>query len=732
MARARSERKVRRLSFGRFGAAIAALAGLCLLFLGPGAAAQQNPDHDLASRLTPEVLATVFPDADRIGPTEGDPPAAAVYKGDEVVAYIFSTLDVVAAPGYSGVPFDVIAAVDTQGTLSGATVVFHKEPYVIREPIRQVKLDGFLADHRDLVVGRVNVGAPRPDIVAGATISARAMRVAIFDTARLILRDRVNRPVVTEPTLDRVGFRLASVAELLDEGSVTRRTVSNAEIATMFTEQGGAGAVPEEALGAPDGIFSDVYTALLNPPSIGRNLLGAKRFKGYLRKWPQEGHIVVVAADGDYGKGNISQAGWCRSTSANGPFHHRAQGNMFDRLQIAQGEKLIRFHRDNSQSVVGMRGIARRCHWLFYLPEDSGFDPLAPWRLNVLVSGKGPGGPVTIDFDVPYKLPARHILMPETEPVPAWVEAWRDDTRDVAILGVALLALTTMLAFQTPLARRPRLHRWLRNGFLAFILVWLGWIAGGQLTILNLVNYLTAPVNNVGWGFYMAEPLIVVIAVYTAISLILLGRGVFCGWLCPFGALQELLGQISRLLRLPQWTPGAKLNQYLWLGKYVAAVVVLGLAFISMDWATAAAEIEPFKTAITAKFERSWPFVVYAAALLSIGLFTERAFCRYLCPLGGALAILGRFPLLKNLKRRAECGSPCKLCELSCPVKAIVPGGQIKMGECFQCLDCQVEYYNDHRCPPLAQARKRRERSLAGALRPAPIAPGPMHPVAAD
>lgn len=544
------------------------LSGLAVMLIGLGAVAQDKPNHDLASRLTPEVLATVFPDADRIGPTEGEPPAAAVYKGDEIVAYIFSTLDVVAAPGYTGVPFDVIAAVDTQGTLSGAKVVFHKEPYVIREPIRQVKLDNFLANHEAYTAVGVNAGFLRPDVVAGATVSARAMRAALIDTARFILRSRVNRPIVTEPTLDREGFRLASVAELMADRSVTRRTVTYAEITAMFTEKGGVGAVPDGKPLDPEAVFSDVYTSLITPPSIGRNLFAAKSFKSYLLKWPDDGFIILVAADGAYDVRGMS-------------YHRKALGNMFDRLQVVQGENTFRFHRDNFRRL-GTRGrgdaiTARRSISLFYLPKDSGFDPLAPWRVDILVNGKGPNGPVTVDFDVPYQLPARHILMPEPEPVPAWVEAWRDETRDVTILGAGLLALTTMLAFQTPLARRPRLHRWMRNGFLAFILVWLGWIAGGQLTILTLVNYVTAPFRNVGYGFYLAEPLIVMLAAYTAVSLFLLGRGVFCGWLCPFGALQEFLAQFSRLLRLPQWTPGAKLNQYLWLGKYVAAAVLLGL-----------------------------------------------------------------------------------------------------------------------------------------------------------
>jgi polyferredoxin len=200
----------------------------------------------------------------------------------------------------------------------------------------------------------------------------------------------------------------------------------------------------------------------------------------------------------------------------------------------------------------------------------------------------------------------------------------------------------------------------------------------------------------------------VIIAIYTLLSVILIGRGVFCGWLCPFGAMQELLAQVSRALRVPQWTPPVALERRLWWGKYIAAAIVMVLVISEIDPAGATLEVEPFKTAITAKFERAWPYVLYAGVLLGIGLFSERAYCRFLCPLGGVLAVLDRLHLLNRLKRRPECGSPCHLCERSCPVRAIAPSGKIVTSECFQCLDCQVEYFDEKRCPPLVQAVKLR------------------------
>src|SRR2546430_17101405 len=156
------------------------------------------------------------------------------------------------------------------------------------------------------------------------------------------------------------------------------------------------------------------------------------------------------------------------------------------------------------------------------------------------------------------------------------------------------------------------------------------------------MNYLLPPFKNYHIAFYLAEPLMIIIAGYTLVSVLLIGRGVFCGWLCPFGALQELLGQLSRALGVPQWNPPPALEKRLWLGKYIAAAAGLGLVTTQIDSSGATLEIEPFKTAITSKFPRAWPYVIYAGVLLAIGLFSERAYCRFLLPLGGVVAALGR------------------------------------------------------------------------------------------
>jgi transcriptional regulator of nitric oxide reductase len=680
------------------GAALAIVGFLSLAFASLVCAEQGK----LGERLTPDVMAVVFPGAERLGPEEGAPPAIAVHKGDKVAGWVFSTLDIIAAPGYSPIPFDVIAGVDVGGRITGAKVVFHREPYVYRDAVRQPQLDTFLAREagRPLRGGATGLS---PDFVAGATISARAMRAAIIDTARLVLRARVPQASVKVPTLDTEGFKLMTWNELVAEGAVARRRVTSGEVAAALAKAGAPEAKLDVPLGKGEDLYIEILTGLLTPPAIGGNLLGLRYFDEYRRRMPNGAQMIFVASNGPYDFLGTS-------------YYREAEGRRFDRLRVVQDGNVFGFVQADFQRLgtgANVEGIRGQQHaGLFALPVNAAFDPVRPWRLEILVSGTGIA-PVVLAVD--YKVPDAHVLMPEPPPVPAWLEAWREAKVNVAILALLLTALTLVFVLQAPLARSRTTHRFLRTGFLLIVLVWLGWTAGVQLSIVNVVNYVQGPFKGYGAGFYLAEPLMVMISGYALVSVLLIGRGVFCGWLCPFGALQELLAQVSRALRIPQWSPSSALEKRLWLGKYIAAVAVLALVLTGVDASSATTEIEPFKTAITSKFTRAWPYVLYAGALLAIGLFSERAYCRFLCPLGGVLAVLDRLHLIDLLERRPECGNPCRLCERSCPVRAIEASGRIVTAECFQCLDCQVEYYDDKRCPPLVQAARRRSESAVAA-----------------
>jgi NosR/NirI family nitrous oxide reductase transcriptional regulator len=254
--------------------------------------------------------------------------------------------------------------------------------------------------------------------------------------------------------------------------------------------------------------------------------------------------------------------------------------------------------------------------------------------------------------------------------------------------------------------------------FLAWVLVWLGFYAGGQITIISILTWLTAPILNTSWDVLLSDPILVSLMIFVIISFVVWGRGVFCGWLCPFGALQELSSKIAKALKVTQIKISHDWHKRLWPIKYFILLGLVGTSFYSMASVNVASEVEPFKTAISMQFNREWYFVIYAVLLLSIGLFIERFFCRFICPLGAFMAIGGKLRIFKSLKRREECGSPCQLCSRECPINAIKPTGEIIMDECFYCLDCQSLYSDEHKCPPLVKIRKQKSRKDRTILTP--------------
>ncbi len=302
---------------------------------------------------------------------------------------------------------------------------------------------------------------------------------------------------------------------------------------------------------------------------------------------------------------------------------------------------------------------------------------------------------------------------------------WRAKLDQIAILLVALTFLTGVFFFQDWFATRPRLYERVRLGFLVFTLFWLGWYAQAQLSVVNVLAFLNALRTDFRWEYFLMAPLIFILWFATAAALLFWNRGAFCGWLCPFGALQELLNRAARLVGIPQLRIPFSVHSRLVAIKYIIFLVLFGISLSALATAEKAAEVEPFKTAIILHFARSWPFLLYVGAILAASLTVERVFCRYLCPLGAALALPARLRMFDWLRRYRECGSPCQRCGNECPGQAIHPEGHINPNECIQCLHCQMLYHPDQLCPVMIQRRLKREKYAATGSVPLVLPPRP-------
>ena len=713
----------------RAGGALVAIFLLCQW----NVAIAESRLSEFAPRASPQEF---FPQATRFGEPQGDPPILPVFATDRLLGYVYLNSDFTASTGYSGKPVRILIGIDTEGVITGLKLVEHKEPIVlVGVPERRVvEAVNKLVGTR---IGPIAAGkehAPQPDIVGGATVTVLVMADSVVRSAvRLVRSGRLSSAQApsaaavpsTTKTIDSTQAEVSSWKDLLADGSIGHLHLTIADINRAFEQSGNAEAGANPQSGNPDDTFIDLYAALVSVPTIGKSLLGQSGYDQLAGRLKSGQQAILVAGDGLY---SFKGSGYVR-------------GGIFDRIELLQEGSGTRFRDRNHERLGDLAAAgapALREIGVFSVPEDFDFDPTQPWELQLLVQrATGAREKAFLTFDLDYKLPDRYIKLEQRPPPPAaethvkmaqtgearpsaaaaplqseeeplWKQMWQRNAVSVAITGIAIAVLTVIFFFQNQLVRRPRVYTWVRRGFLLFTLVWLGWYADAQLSVVNVLAFSNSLITGFSWEYFLTSPLIFILWSSVAAGLLFWGRGPFCGWLCPFGALQELTNTVAKALRVPQIRVPWDLHERLWPIKYIIFLFLFGMSLYSMAFAEQLSEVEPFKTAIILKFLREWPFVLYATVLLGAGLFIERFFCRYICPLGAALAIPGRVRMFEWLRRWPECGKPCQRCANECPVQAIHPEGHINVNECIYCMHCQELYWDDHRCPHMIQIRLKR------------------------
>ncbi|RJF96268.1 4Fe-4S binding protein [Noviherbaspirillum saxi] len=664
--------------------------------------------------MTHAQLEQKFPAPLMIGQKDTTVPVWPVFKqnatANELVGYLFESIDFASVPGFSGTPVNLLVALDARGVFMDVQVISHHEP-VFLEGLGEGPLHKFVNQYRGISL-KQNVAidtAPRDradksggnvhiDGVAKATASVRIINQSLLSAALKVARKKLGYAGTRDP--DQIARIREELAESLDIRALTanglfkRVVFSNGDVENGFAGTAGAG-LDAEALARPDDAFIELQVGLVSVPSIGRSLLDDaswQRLKGRL----EEGdHAVLVWWNGRYGP-------------VSGSF---VAGTVPDRLILSQEGLPIEMRDLNLDlKLRDADALPPASMKVFRIISQAGLDPAQALDLSLRVTRlKGMIYPERIgqDFAMRYRLPERFYIVPAGDNK-SWLPVWKQRWWELAIVLAGLIVLFLALARQKSLAQDGRRFGWFRTAYLGFTLFFLGWFAQGQLSIVNITGVIQAIKDGRGLDFMLYDPVSIVLWCGVLVSLLIWGRGTFCGWLCPFGALQEFAARLGKWLKLPQIRVRAALDARLKLLKYLVLAVILGSVFVAPSLTDKLAEVEPFKTVITLNFVRSWPFVLYAAGLLLASAVCYKFFCRYLCPFGAGLAVLGRFRLLAWLPRRAQCGQPCQTCRYRCDYEAIRPDGTIRYDECFQCMDCVVIYQSDEKCAPLILEKKRR------------------------
>lgn len=676
-----------------------------------------------AGVMTRALLQERFPAPLTVGERDPQLPVWPVFKQDatttRLVGYVFESIDLAPIPGFTGTPLNLLVALDAKGVFLDVQVLSQHEPVFLdglgEEPLRR-----FVAQYRGLSLQqdiRIAAGRPRADARAGGTIdgiakataSVRIVNQSLLAAALRVARARLGFAAGRDP--DRLARVRRDTYAPMDWDALLRAgLVRRVRLTRGTVEQAFAGTGLEQAgEGAPEDTFTELYVAWLSAPAVGRNLLHDAGWQRLLASLDEGDHAFLVIGAGGY---SFVGEGFVR-------------GAVPERLVLRQGELPIELRDLDADDPLKLPpGLRQAEAKVFRVIGPAGLDPAQPLAFALRVTrSKGTlyAERVSRDLPVPYQLPPAQVRPPQADDK-GWQAVWRARAWELGVLAGALGLLALVLARPAWLvADAKRLARF-RTAYLLFTLLFIGWFAQGQLSIVTLTGVLQALVGGRDLAFLLYDPVSLSLWIFAAATLLAWGRGTFCGWLCPFGALQELAGQLAQALGVRRVRLRRDVDARLKWIKYVVLAAMLGTAAASAAWTDRIVEFEPFKTAITLNFVRAWPHVLWAAGLVIAGAFVHKAFCRYLCPLGAGFALAGRVRMLRWIPRRSECGAPCQTCRHRCDYQAIRPDGTIAYPECFQCLDCVAIHASDARCAPRLAGGRRR----VFALRPEPaLAAGP-------
>ena len=225
--------------------------------------------------------------------------------------------------------------------------------------------------------------------------------------------------------------------------------------------------------------------------------------------------------------------------------------------------------------------------------------------------------------------------------------------------------------------------------------------------VIQLIAFITVPalfitifssigglITSIADGSFVLIDNLGSIVLVLAVFLITLVWGrFFCGFICSFGAMQDLLGAVGRLIPFKIKVP-EKADKWLKLLKYaVLAFVAAGVWGFSVtgDILWSPWTVFGIYSSLSGWNSLKYFLTLGGALLLLIiigSLFIERFFCRYLCPLGALFSLVSRFRIYSLDRKPDKCGN-CKVCTANCSMGIpLYRYDEVRSGECINCMRC--------------------------------------------
>ncbi len=683
----------------RFTAFVASLLLLTLLVAAlPGAAAGAEGARDFDCETGD--CAGVLPDAVRFERAPDERYWRGFDASGEPVGWVALSTEIVDIMGYSGKPLETLVGLGLDAVIRGVRIVRHSEP-ILLVGIPEENLTAFTDKYVGLpATTKVSVGgssrdpeAISIDAISGATVTVLAEDRTIMETARQLgVGAGVIEQIATVPGHFLAGPTPWPWSWIVRSGSLGRLTVSQSEVSE--------GAYGYGSTEDPDEPFIDLRFGFADAPQVGRALLGDREYEWALSQIEEGEHIFVIMGRG---VSSFRGSGFVR-------------GGIFDRIRLEQGLTTVMFtdhdyHRVNRPRAAGAPHFDEMA-W-FRTPANR-LDPGLRYQMVFLASrfsGQGGFDRIFSSFESEHRVPSTVYRLDGPDPEQRiWRAAWRATPLRTWIVSGVLLAVIVLFLVRGWLTGDMKRLKQIHVGTQIVAVFVLGFLLRAQPSVTQVLTFFESVFREWRWGLFLSDPLLVISWVFICFVTLAWGRGVFCGWTCPYGALTELVFKIGQRVGLPWLELPDRIHLWARHLRYVIFAGLLGTFLVSSPLGERLAEIEPFKsTFFVPIWTRHWGFIAWWVALLVASLLSYRPFCRYICPLGAVLSVPGRLRV-SGPYRRDFC-SKCKICTRGCEPRAIRPDGSIDPHECLSCMECEANWRDDQVCPPLVKIRRDREKA---------------------
>ncbi len=641
----------------------------------------------LINDLEPEELIENYPNAASVKPLAETPYFQVFDKDKNPLGYLVLSEDITSLNGYSGAPLNTLIGINNEGIYQSVKIIEHSEPIVLIG-LPESTLTDFVEPYKNHHINEsVTFGDStqqqqiKVDAISGATVTALVINETIRTSVNALGK---HLGLLVEPPAYKGEFINEDEPWSWDK-MINEKVFGQLQIKSTDFDPS-----------AEYELLSNIWYTLADAPQIGKAILGERRYKNYMQSKAENSHILVV-----FSQGSLSFKG-----------SGFARGGIFDRFRLEQGQggsTSATIFRDSDYENMPQSPLVSAPQFseggIFITPENK-LNPALDFEFFFLASQHELGSAYKRQFKSfksSFRLPEsvyhrEKVVTEEAEPF--WLKAWKNKPVEIFITVFLIVMFVTIFTL-IRLCKITSVTKIKKIQIIFFILMVFifGFYLNGQLSVVNVLTVIQFFQGDIEFSLFLTDPIIYLLWSSVFILVLLFGRGIYCGWLCPFGALTELIFRCGQLLGIKKLKLPEKVDGYLVYVKYaVFVLVILSFLFVSNEWGYLIAEIEPFKYTFTVLpwsqnvFVFCWWIIILIASL-----FFLKPFCRYICPLGAFFVITSFFS--RFVLPRVPICSTCSICYKSCEYSAIKKNGDIDQKECTLCLTCLNHLKGHSPCP---------------------------------